>query len=192
MKKLFILCLMLSLILTSCDLRDLIELEKTPETEANGDNAQNDEQENQPKLPCSDLVLLSNLIKRGDVAKIECVVTSFWDSTTGKHYYLSDVDEFLNLFLDANADLQFITDIPDVYDLFDEQIAILRESELSDDELIYFDLLDCNDMVLATGTIYPNGMIGMYISNMKNSYVSVSPLNTDIEDFINLFKENQQ
>ena len=193
MKKLLIICLALIIFLTSCDLSYFKDWEKTPDTEVGGEesNEEEKEEEKEPELPHSEMVALSDLINRDDVDMIVCDVTQYF--ITGiERYRLSDVDEFLDLFLDANADLQCITDVPEVYDLFDEQIKILRESERSNDEFIYFDFFDCNNEMLITGTIYPNGMIGMYIKNVKNSYVSIAPLNTNTADFINFLRESNQ
>ena len=193
MKKLLIICLALIVFLTSCDLSYFKDWGKTPDTEVGGEESKEEEkeEEKEPELPHSEMVALSDLINRDDVDIIVCDVTQYF--ITGiERYRLSDVDEFLDLFLDANADLQCITDVPDVYDLFDEQIKILRESERSNDEFIYFDFFDCNNEMLITGTIYPNGMIGMYIKNVKNSYVSIAPLNTNTADFINFLRECNQ
>ena len=194
MKKLLIICLALIVFLTSCDLSYFKDWGKTPDTEVGGEesNEEEKEEEKEPELPHSDMVALSDLINRDDIANISCIVTSFWDSTMGEHYRLSDVDEFLDLFLDANADLQCITDVPEVYDLFDEQYEVFRKSQISNDELIYFDFLDRNGEVIVGGTICANGLIALNHYSTNELYISVAPSNTSTADLISFLRESNQ
>lgn len=196
MKKLLILCLMLSLLLTSCDLSFITKWGKTPETEIGDEEGKEEveeekkEEEKEPELPHSEMVALSELINRDDVVKIVCDITYFWDSSTGEHYRLTDVDEFLDLFLDANADLQFITDIPEVYDLYDQQYELVKKAKYEIEDCILFYFSDCNKEVVACGNIYANGLI--YLISANDVYVSVSPMNTDTADLIDFLRESNQ
>ena len=188
MKKLLIICLALIVFLTSCDLSYFKDWGKTPDTEVDGEesNKEEKEEEKEPELPHSEMVALSDLINRDDVVKIVCDITYFWDDTIGEHYRLTEVDEFLYLFLDANADLQFITDIPEVYDLYDEQYEIVKESKFEIEDCILFYFSDCNKKVIAHGTIYANGLIDLIFEN--EVYVSVAPSNTDTADLIKFLR----
>ena len=194
MKKLLIICLALIVFLTSCDLSYFKDWEKTPDTEVGGEesNEEEKEEEKEPELPHSEMVALSNLINRNGIESISCTVTSYWDSTMGERYRLSDVDEFLDLFLDANADLKFITDIPDVYDLYDQQYEIVKESEYEIEDYIIFYFFDCNGKVIACGDIYVNGLIYLYAAPATEFCVSVAPSNTDTADLMKLLRESNQ
>ncbi len=138
------------------------------------------------------MVALSDLINRDDVVEISCAITYFWDDTIGENYRLTDVDEFLDLFLDANADLQFITDIPDVYDLYDQQYEIVKESEYEIEDYIIFYFFDCNGKVIACGDIYANGLIYLYVAPATEFCVSVAPSNTDTADLMKLLRGSNQ
>ncbi len=189
MKKLLIICLALIVFLTSCDLSYFKDWGKTPDTEI--DSEEGKEEEKDPELPHSEMVALSDLINRDGIDMIVCDITQYYISGI-ERYRLSDVDEFLNLFLDANADLQCITDVPEVYDLFDEQYEVFRKSKISNDELIYFDFLDHNRKVIVGGTICANGLIALNYYSTNELYMSVAPSNTSTADLISFLRENNQ
>ena len=194
MKKLLIICLALIIFLTSCDLSYFKDWGKTPDTEVGGEesNEEEKEEEKEPELPHSEMVALSDLVNRDDVVKIVCDITYFWDDTIGEHYRLTEVDEFLDLFLDANADLKFITDIPDVYDLYDQQYEIVKESKYEIEDYIIFYFFDCNGKVIACGDIYVNGLIYLYAAPATEFCVSVAPSNTSTADLISFLRESNQ
>ena len=173
MKRLFVLCLVLVLSLTSCEIN-------LPECGNNPDDDEN-------KLPRSEAFAISQLINVEDVAYVEYRVDYWLSSSIPTPYLTDDVDSFFNLLDNENADAKFITDIEDTDDLFDEQFKAAWESLRMDEDgnlrladYVQYTLMNENKKTIALGNIYPNGTVGITVLNLD----SLDPLDPESEFYV--------
>ena len=186
MKKLFIICLALMVFLTSCDLNFLIESDITPDAEGKEEKLPEGGEETLPK---SEAVTLSEIINIDDIAYVEYVVTYWLDSAIPRPHLTDNVDSFLDILSDGNSDLHFITDIEEVYDLFDENFKNSWDVHRNGEYYVIYYLLDSNNKGIATGTIYPDKQIGLTVFETEVFYFSESPSNVDLDSFIESISE---
>ena len=182
MKKLFIICLSFMLMLTSCDLDYITDWIKAPDTE---DIDETENQEN-PKLPRSEAYTLSELVNKDDILYIEFQITFYLDSTQFANRHITyNIDGFFDLFFNKNSDLQFISNIDGVYDLYDEIKSASIDLLYDGEHYVNYTLFDTNGNFLADGTIYPDSMIEIYVFNSSPTYfISTEPSSTDVNTFI--------
>lgn len=191
MKRIIVLCLMTVLIFTSCD----INLHKW------GDELDQDEN----KLPKSEALAISELINVEDVVYVEYRVTYHLSSSFPWPYCTDNVDSFFDLLDGQNADIKFITDIEDTDDLFDEQFEKAWNSLRMDEDgnlrladFVYYNLMDENGRWIATGTIYPNGAVGITVFDLNDPdansefYVTEAPLCIDLDALVQYINESME
>ena len=188
MKKLLIICLALIVFLTSCDLSYFKDWGKTPDTEVGGEesNEEEKEEEKEPELPHSEMVALSDLINRDDVVYVEFQITFFMEGSILSRHTTDNVDGFLELFLNKNSDLQFVCDIEDVYDLYDEKMKVSFDLVKKNEYYVNYYLLDSDGHAIAGGVIYPDSTIGIIVYKPAHlpHYISSEASNTDVNTFI--------
>ena len=139
-KKLFIICLALIISLTSCDLSFLGEKDKTPE----------------PELPMSETVTLAELINKEDVAYIKHRSRIFLCSNF-LYATAYNVDDLFDLLIVPNLEKEFITDLADVHDQYDENygnaFSYVKNSRYEYVEWYFYSESGKNIGIL---TLYPN------------------------------------
>ena len=184
MKKLFIVCLSLILLLTSCDIDYINDWINPQDTEEIEEKKKNEEAE-EPELPRSEAYTLSELVNVDDIAYVEFTVDYYLSSSIPRPYITDNVDSFLSLLQnDESSDLQFIADIEDVYDLCNKLLYESFDFSRNGDCYVIYYLLDCEKHTIAHGTIYCNNYINVFVSETDTLYCSESPANIDLESLI--------
>ena len=184
MKKLFIVCLSLILLLTSCDIDYINDWINPQDTEEIEEKKKNEEAE-EPELPRSEAYTLSELVNVDDIAYVQFTVDYYLSSSIPRPYITDNVDSFLSLLQnDESSDLQFIADIEDVYDLCNKLLYESFDFSRNGDCYVIYYLLDCEKHTIAHGTIYCNNYINVFVSETDTLYCSESPANIDLESLI--------